>query len=87
MAYCSRHRSATTFAGALIATTAPASTASIGQELVALCRQGRNLDAVTRLYSPASVTIEAAGSPEMPAEQTGLEVVRAKHLWWDEPTR
>ena len=34
--------------------TAPASTAAVGQELVALCREGRNLDAVNKLYSPKS---------------------------------
>jgi ketosteroid isomerase-like protein len=67
-----------------MATAAPASTASIGQELVSLCREGRNIDAVNRLYSPAIVTIEASGSPDMPAEQTGIEAVRAKHQWWEE---
>lgn len=64
--------------------TAPASIAAVAQELVALCRQGRNLDAVNKLYSPKIVSIESVGTPEMPAEMTGIEAVRQKHHWWDE---
>jgi ketosteroid isomerase-like protein len=64
--------------------TAPASTAAIAQELVALCRQGRNLDAVNKLYSPKIVSIESSGSPEMPAEMNGLDAIRGKHQWWEE---
>jgi ketosteroid isomerase-like protein len=62
---------------------APASTAAVAQELVALCREGRNLDAVNKLYSPRIVSIESTGSPEMPAEMHGIEAIRAKHEWWD----
>jgi hypothetical protein len=64
--------------------TAPASTAAVAQELVALCRQGRNLDAVNKLYSPRIVSIESSGSPEMPAEMSGLDAIRGKHQWWEE---
>jgi ketosteroid isomerase-like protein len=62
---------------------APASTAAVAQDLVALCREGRNLDAVNRLYSPRIVSIESSGTPEMPAEMSGIEAIRAKHEWWD----
>jgi ketosteroid isomerase-like protein len=64
--------------------TAPASTAAVAQELVALCRAGRNLDAVNKLYSPKIQSIESSGSPEMPAEMNGIEAIRGKHQWWDE---
>ena len=64
--------------------TATASTATIAQELVKLCRQGHNLDAVNRFYSPNIVSIESVGTPEMPAEMTGIDAVRKKHHWWDE---
>jgi ketosteroid isomerase-like protein len=64
--------------------TAPTSTAAVAQELVALCRQGRNLDAVNKLYSPKIVSIESSGSPEMPAEMNGLDAIRGKHQWWEE---
>ena len=62
---------------------APASTASVAQELVALCREGRNLDAVNKLYSPRIVSIESSGSPDMPAEMSGIEAIRGKHEWWE----
>jgi ketosteroid isomerase-like protein len=64
--------------------TAPASTAAIAQELVALCRAGRNLDAVNKFYSPRIQSIESSGSPEMPAEMNGIEAIRGKHQWWEE---
>jgi hypothetical protein len=53
--------------------TARPSTAQVAQELVALCRAGRNLDAVNKLYSPKIVSIEPVGSPEMPAEMRGFK--------------
>jgi ketosteroid isomerase-like protein len=62
---------------------APASTATVAQELVALCREGRNLDAVNRLYSPRIVSIESSETPEMPAEMSGIDAIRGKHEWWD----
>ena len=63
---------------------APASTSAVAQELVALCRAGRNLDAVNKFYSPRIVSIEPVGSPEMPAEMNGIEAIRNKHEWWDQ---
>jgi ketosteroid isomerase-like protein len=63
---------------------APATTTSVAQELVALCRAGRNLDAVNKLYSPKIVSIEPMGSESMPAEMTGLDAVRGKNQWWFE---
>jgi ketosteroid isomerase-like protein len=63
---------------------APASTAAIAQELVTLCREGRNLEAVDKLYSPRIVSVESSGTPEMPAEMSGLDAIRGKHEWWDD---
>jgi hypothetical protein len=65
-----------------MATAAPASTATIAEELVELCRAGRNLDAIKKLYSPKIVSVESVGSETMPAEMTGLEAVRGKNEWW-----
>jgi len=64
--------------------TAPSSTAAVAQELVSLCRAGRNLDAINQLYSPKIVSIESVGSEEMPAEMSGLDAVRRKNDWWTE---
>jgi SnoaL-like domain len=61
---------------------APASTASIAQELVTLCRAGRNLEAINKLYSPKIVSIEPVGSEELPAELTGIDAIRGKNEWW-----
>jgi len=49
-------------------TSAPATAATVGQELVGLCRQGRNGDAIERLYSKDIVSVEPTGSEAMPAE-------------------
>ena len=62
---------------------APASTATVAHELVDLCRKGRNLDAVNQFYSPRIVSVESSGSPEMPAEMSGIDAIRGKHEWWD----
>jgi hypothetical protein len=64
--------------------TAQSSTASIGQELVSLCRAGKNLEAIDRFYSPQIVSIEPEGGPDMPAEQKGLDAIRGKNVWWQE---
>ena len=63
---------------------APASIASVAQELVALCRARRNLDAIDKLYSPKIVSIEPMGNETMPAEMTGLDAIRGKNQWWFE---
>ena len=63
---------------------APASTAAVAQELVNLCRAGRNLEAIDKLYSPRIVSIESVGSEEMPAEMSGIDAIRQKNQWWFE---
>lgn len=57
---------------------------AVAQELVDLCRAGRNGDAIEKLYSDRIVSIEPTGSESMPAEMTGLDAVRGKHHWWTE---
>jgi hypothetical protein len=70
-----------------MATAAPASTAAVAEELVSLCRAGRNLDAIAKLYSPKIVSIEPVGSETMPAETSGIDAVRQKNERWYEATR
>jgi ketosteroid isomerase-like protein len=65
-------------------TAAPVSTAAVANELVSLCRGGRNLDAIAKLYSPKIVSIEPVGSEAMPAEMTGIDAIRQKNEWWFE---
>lgn len=63
---------------------APPSTTAVANELVSLCRAGRNLDAIAKLYSPKIVSIEPVGSEAMPAELTGIEAIRRKNEQWFE---
>jgi ketosteroid isomerase-like protein len=65
-------------------TAAPASTAAVANELVALCREQRNLDAIAQLYAADIVSTEPVGSDEMPAEMRGRDAVRRKNEWWFE---
>ena len=58
------------------------STLEVGQQLVALCREGRNLDAVNTLYAPNVVSIEARGDAHMPARMEGIDAIRRKNQWW-----
>ena len=59
-------------------------TATVARELVALCRQGRNMEAIDRFYSPDIVSIESMGNEEMPAEMHGIDAIRGKNEWWTE---
>jgi ketosteroid isomerase-like protein len=54
----------------------------IGHELVGLCRDGRNGDAIERLYSPNIVSVESMGNETTPAEVRGIDAVHKKHDWW-----
>ena len=66
-------------------TAAPTNaTATIAEELVSLCRAGRNLDAINSFYSPDIVSIESMGNEAMPAESKGIDAARKKHDWWSE---
>jgi len=53
----------------------------IGRKLVELCREGRNLEALS-LYSPRAVSVEAQGSETMPAVMEGIDAIRGKNEWW-----
>jgi ketosteroid isomerase-like protein len=57
-------------------------TKAVAEELVELCRAGRNLDAIENLYHEKVVSIEPVGSDTMPAEMTGKDAVRQKTEWW-----
>ena len=54
----------------------------VGKQLVAMCQQGRFLDALAELYSPQIVSVEAHGDATMPAVLEGIEAVRGKGEWW-----
>jgi SnoaL-like domain len=62
--------------------TKEATAMEIGKKLVALCQEGKGLDAVDTLYDEKIVSIEAQGSDEMPARMEGIEAIRGKNRWW-----
>ncbi len=62
--------------------TTSASTHTVANELVALCRTGRNQDAISKLYSPQIVSVEPMGNATRPAEISGIDAIREKNKWW-----
>lgn len=57
----------------------------IGERLVDLVKQGKNLDAIYELYGKDIASIEAADSPEGGGRVAkGVEAVKAKNEWWAE---
>ena len=56
--------------------------ADIANDLVALCREGRNMEAIEKYYADDIVSVESASGPDMPAEMKGIEAIRGKNAWW-----
>ena len=54
----------------------------MGRKMVALCKEGKNLEAINTLFAEDAESIEAMGSAEMPAEMKGLDALRKKNEWW-----
>jgi len=67
-----------------VTTATPTATAAVAEELVALCRAGRNMDAINTLYSPEIVSVESMGNEQMPREMKGIDAIRQKNKWWFE---
>jgi hypothetical protein len=59
-----------------------ASALEVGQKLVELCRQNRNIEAVDTLYAPNVVSLEVHGDEKMPARMEGVDAIRRKNQWW-----
>lgn len=56
----------------------------IGKELVALCREGKNLEAIEKFYSPDIESVEAMAMPGMGQTQRGIEAIKGKTNGWYE---
>ena len=65
-------------------TTTASETMTIANQLVALCREGRNLDAIRQFYAPDVRSVEAVPGPAWEQTTSGLEGVIAKNEWWAE---
>jgi len=56
----------------------------IGKQLVALCREGKNLECINTLLSPDVISVEAFAPPGGDRTVRGLDAVRAKSKWWSD---
>ncbi len=65
-----------------VSTSKPATTSAVANELLELCRAGKNLEAIEKLYADDIVSVEAAGGAESPRESSGKEKIRGKNQWW-----
>lgn len=54
----------------------------VGQKLVELCRAGKNMEAIDKLYGKDIVSIDVMGNEQMPREMKGIDQVRGKNDWW-----
>ncbi|RLB53135.1 MAG: nuclear transport factor 2 family protein [Deltaproteobacteria bacterium] len=55
----------------------------IGQKLVELCKEGKNLECINTYYADDIVSVEAAAPPSGGDPVTkGIAGVRAKNEWW-----
>ena len=61
---------------------ATAATLDVGKKLVALCKAGKNVEAVDTLYAPNIVSVEVHEMPGMPARMEGIDAIRKKNEWW-----
>ena len=55
----------------------------VANELVAGCREGRELENLDKIYSPTAVSVEAADFSGNGRETAGIEGIRGKHAWFD----
>jgi ketosteroid isomerase-like protein len=58
------------------------STMDIANKMVNLCKQGKNHEALSTLFSDDVVSVEAGTMPGMDREAKGLDAVKAKGEWW-----
>ena len=59
---------------------------TVGTELVNLCREGKSLEAINKLYADNIVSVEAAPTPGFDQVTEGKKAVEAKANFWAEQT-
>lgn len=59
-------------------------TLEIGKQLVELCKQGKNREALDKLYSKDITSIEAGAPPGQSREAKGIEALNGKLKWWED---
>lgn len=56
----------------------------IATKVVQLCNEGRDAEVVNAFFADDVVSIEGAGTEDMPARAEGIDAIRSKHVWWYE---
>ncbi|MEM9190593.1 MAG: nuclear transport factor 2 family protein [Myxococcota bacterium] len=54
----------------------------VGEKLVALCKEGKNLEAINTLYAEDIESVEAATPPGRERVAKGIDAIRGKNQWW-----
>jgi ketosteroid isomerase-like protein len=58
------------------------STMDIANKMIALCKQGKNEEALNTLFADDAVSVEAVAMEGGSREAKGLAAIRAKGQWW-----
>lgn len=59
-------------------------TLEVGAGLVALCKEGKFVEAIERYYAGNIVSIEGMSYPGLDKRMEGLEAIQGKNQWWIE---
>ncbi len=59
-------------------------TLEVGRGLVALCKEGKFMEAIETYYSDDIVSIEGAEMEGLPKRMEGIEAIKGKNNWWAE---
>ena len=59
-------------------------TQEVADKLVAFCKEGKFMDAISSLYSQDIVSVEAGAPPGGEREAKGIDAVIGKGKWWVE---
>jgi hypothetical protein len=54
----------------------------IGTKYVAMCREGKQAEVLSELFSPDAVSVEASAPAGMERTVKGIEGIRGKSKWW-----
>jgi SnoaL-like domain len=57
-------------------------TIEIANQLVELCKEGKNIESLDTLFAEDAVSVEAAAMPTMPQELRGIDAIKGKNQWW-----
>ena len=60
------------------------SASEVGKQVLDLCREGKNLEAIEQFYANDVVSVESAPFEDMPRTAEGIEAVKGKNQWWVE---